>query len=721
MFRVPDSEDLPSTPPRDPNAFFHPPKSTTPSHEPPTYLTNVSTTPPGPPPRSVFGSSFNANNTFPRGRGTPLKGFSLPQSSPPQEQDEDAEGEDDDLMGRSFAPRGIRLESDIFGSTVNSPRGLKRSRSGKVQPRHESDMPAIARSLANQSGPANLDEADDLVVSSEDIVAGLDAKAQKQPLAELDGALANGSAQLTNLWRQFAPPSTEEGAIGPAGDDAIAQASYVASFLLQMHHPHASKPVQPATTSRLQRTTLGQRSPTSAIPLPRALLDWLNANHNPYPDDYDVIHMTQPAPSSNEAFWDVVYASALRGKFTRLIRLLKDARFEYAVTALDDGAGQPGYRGRQLDNTEAVVTHCIGILESCPALEYGDWDVKGSDWALFRQRIRQAVSELEEFAEGGDDQDRDLHGSNAFARSTTSNFKDTMSFSTASKRAESKIPWTIYENLRALYGQLLGSTDEIVLVAQDWLEACVYLTVWWDGDNDAEPTASLSRSTLRRSTAKGQRTREVDVAPLAAYRNRLADAHAEVTTDPEDSVFQVDTMNPLLVALASAMESNVEGVIALLRTWSLPVAASVVEVGALGGWLPQSRPRSRGLAEQGFSSEDLMVLSHGPSLQKQDTDIERDDILLQYADRLAEREAFQVAGGSGTKEGWELAVSVLGRLDNANAAQSRIGGLLEGIKLDDDVRVDKVLTLCSDLGLVEQARAISEVCGISRECLVTGY
>lgn len=709
MFRVPDSDDLPSTPPRDHNAFFHPPKSTTPSHEPPTYLTNVSTTPSGPPPRSVYGSSFNANNTFRRGKGTtPLKGFSLPQSSPPREHDEDAEGEEDDLMEHSFAPRGVRLESGIFGSSANSPRGLKRSRSGKVQPRHESDMPAIARSLAKQSGVAHLDEPDDLVVSCEEIVAGLDARAQKQPLSELDGALANGSAQLTNLWSKFAPPSTEEGTIGPAGNDTVAQASYVASFLLQMHHPHTAKPIQPATVSRFQRAALGQRAPSSAIPLPRALLNWLNAHHNPYPDDYDVIHMTQPAPSSNEAFWDVVYASALRGKFTRLIRLLKDAHFEHAVTALDDGAGQPGYRGRQLDNTEAVVAHCVGILESCPALEYDDWDVKGSDWALFRQRIRQAVSELEEFAEG-DDQDRDFHGSNAFTQSTASNLKDTMSFSTASKRAESKIPWTIYENLRALYGQLLGSTDEIVLVAQDWLEACVYLTVWWDGEDEADASASMSRSALRRSTAAGQRRREVDVAPLSAYRNRLADAHTDVTTNPEDSVFQVDTMNPLLVALASAMEDNVEGVVAILRTWSLPVAVSVVEVGALGGWLPRSRPRSRGLAEQGFSSEDLMVLSHGPSSKRPDTDIERDDVLLQYADRLAERESFEIAGGSGKKEGWEMAVSVLGRLDNANSAQSRIERLLEDIQLDDDVRVDKVLTLCSDLGLIEQARGISEV------------
>lgn len=698
MFRVPDSDDLPSTPPRDQHSLSHPPKSTTPSHEPPTYLTNVSTTPLGPPPRSIYGSSVNANNTFPRGRGTPR--FGLPQSSPPQEDEEDAEGEDEDLMAQSFAPRGGRVES-LFGSMANSPRGLKRSRNGKVQPRHESDMPAIARSLAKQSGPAQLDDPDEIVIRSEELVAGLDAKAQKQPLAELDGALASGSAQLTALWSHHARSSTEEGGVGPAGKDPIEQASYIASFLLQMHHPHSDKPVQPAVNSRFQRAGLGQRTPTFAVPLPKALLNWLNAHHNPYPDDFDVIHLTQPAPSSNEAFWDVVYASALRGKFERLVRLLKDARFEHAVTALDDGAGQAGYRGKQLENTEYIISRCVQTIESCPALQDNDWDVKGPDWALFRQRIRRSIDELEDFAEG-DDQDRDVHGSNAFTQSTA-----TFNFSTASRRAESKIPWTIYENLRALYGQMLGSNDEIVLVSQDWLEASVYLTVWWDGEDEAESTASLSRSGLRKSTNAARRTREADVAPLAAYRNRLTDAYADVTTDPEDSVFQVDTMNPLLVALASAMEDNVEGVVAILRTWSLPIAVAVVEVGALGHWLPQGRSRSRGLAE--LSSEDLMVLSHGPSSQNPDTDIERDDVMLSYADHLAGREAFHAASGSGVKEGWELAVSILGRLDNANAAQSRIGKMLEDIELKDETRVDKVLTLCSDLGLTEQARLISEV------------
>lgn len=709
MFKVPDSDDLPSTPPRD-QLFFNHPKSTTPSHEPPTYLTNVSTTPLGPPPRSVYGSSFNAgNNTFPHGRGTPLKGFALPQSSPLQEADEDAEGEDDDYMAQSFVPRaGARLDTGALSSMVNSPRGLKRSRSGKVQPRHESDMPAIARSLVKQSGTAQLNESDDFVLRSEDIVASLDAKAQKQPLAELDNALADGSAQLTALWSQTARPSTAEGSIGPAKNDSITQASYVASLMLQMHHPHTNKPVQPTAVTRFQRKGLGQRAPTSALPLPRALLNWLNTHHTPYPDDYDAIHMYQPAPSANDSFWDVVYSSALRGKFDRLIRLLKDAGFEHAVTALDDGANQPGYHGKQLDNTEAVIAHCVDLLGSCPAVAYDDWDVKGPEWSLFRQRVRRAVSELEEFAEG-EDQDRDVHG-NPFAQSTRSELRDTMSFSTASKRAESRIPWTIYENLRALYGQLLGSTDEIVLVSQDWLEACIYLTVWWDGEDETEPSAGVSQHGLRRSTtAAAQRTREIDVAPLAAYRNRLADAYADVTTEPEDVVFQVDTMNPLLVALASVMEDNVEGVVSLLLTWSLPVAASVVEVGALGGWLPQGRPRSRGLVEQGFSSEDLMVLSHGPTSQKPSTDIERDDILLQYADSLAEKGSFQAGGESATKEGWELAVSVLGRLNDAAAAHSKISGLLEEIELTDDVRVDKVLGLCGEMGLADQARAISEV------------
>jgi len=152
MFRVPDSDDsLPSTPSHEKKSFFAP-KSTTPAHDPPSYLTNVSTTPLGPPPRSVYGSSFNAgNNTFPRGRGSPLKSYTLPHSSPPREEDEDAEGEEDDEIGQSFISRGHRQSKSAFmSSAMSSPRGLKRSRSGKVQPGRTATYLGLREGLRNR-------------------------------------------------------------------------------------------------------------------------------------------------------------------------------------------------------------------------------------------------------------------------------------------------------------------------------------------------------------------------------------------------------------------------------------------------------------------------------------------------------------------------------------------------------------------------------------------
>ena len=457
-------------------------------------------------------------------------------------------------------------------------------------------------------------------------------------------------------------------------------------------------PIQPPVPSRFQRSSAARQSaPTHATALPRALIDWLDIHHNPYPDDFNSILLHRPSPSNNDSFWDAIYASALRGRFDRVLRLLRDAGWENAITAEDDGAEGAGYEGQQLDNTEAVIEQCTNILESCPGHKHNDWDVKNTDWSLFRQRIRRAITDLEELAEGdGEEPSR----GNAFSQSE---FRG--SLSTASRRAESKVPWTIYENLKALYAQLLGSTDEIVLVSQDWLEASIYLTVWWDG----EASEDFGRASLRKSITGGQRTREVDVTPLAAYRTRLANALALVTDQPEDPVFQVDTMNPVLVGVACAMEDDIDSVLALLRTWSIPVAAAVVEVAGLGDWLPQARPRSPGLVEQGFSSEDLMVLSHGPSSHTFNDGIVRDGALEAYADLLAARQSFQTADGVTAREGWELAVAVLGRLDDEATAQRKIADLLERIELDDEASVDKVLTLCGELGLTEQARVISEV------------
>ena len=98
--------------------------------------------------------------------------------------------------------------------------------------------------------------------------------------------------------------------------------------------------------------------------------------------------------------------------------------------------------------------------------------------------------------------------------------------------------------------------------------------------------------------------------------------------------------------------------------------------------------------------------SHPPQSSQ---DVDRDEVLTSYADLLAAKDVFRSSDGKVEKEGWELAVSVLGRLDDQNAAQQKIADVLDAIEFQDDGRVDKVLELCSNLGLETQARGIAEV------------
>nr|OQO22895.1 hypothetical protein B0A51_09140 [Rachicladosporium sp. CCFEE 5018] len=692
--------DFPSTPPRPEDSSFYP-DSTTPSQPPPAWASHVSTTPLGPPPRS----SFNPGNTFSRGRGTPLKSFALPESSPLREDGQDAEPDVD--MDETFMSKAPAMRRTTLASSLNSSvRGLKRSRSGKPQPRQDSSIPTIAKGLAKQARPARLFEPDTLIIASEEVIGGLESQTQDAGAQDgLESALAKGCSSLAGAWVSAAAPSTKEASVGPAKDEALANASYIGSLMLQLHHPHSAKAHRLNADGRYGRKSLLPASPTHATTLPRALLDWLNTHHNPFPDDYNDIHLHQPAPSDSDSFWDVVYATALRGKFERTIRLLKDAGWEHAVTALDDGSEDPGYRGKQLDNTRLMVARCTSILEACPALTDGDWDIKGQAWSLCRQRLSRAVRELEEFAEGEGQEPEPPQRDNIFAASA-GDFGGTMSLSAASKRAESKVPFTIVTNLKTLYGQIMGKIDEVILPSQDWLEASMYLTIWWDGEEDGPPPAALGRSAMRKSIAQGQRAREIDVTPLTAYRRRLADAVALVTDDPEDPVFQVDTTRPVHVALACVMEDNIEGTLAIMRSWSIVITAAVTEMAAFGGWLPQARPRSKEL-QRGFSSEDLMVLSHGPGAAQPSGDVTRDAILTEYADLLAEKEMLTNRAGL-VKEGWELAVAVLGRLDDTATAQRRIGQLLGEIDIADDERAEKVLSLCSDLGLADESRVIAE-------------
>lgn len=517
-------------------------------------------------------------------------------------------------------------ESEVdmpFMNSLPQLRGMKRSHDGRV--REPSVMAGIAQRLANNAPLPKLHESERVILQSQSIVAELDAKVRRAP-RDADEILLETTAQLTKLWGTHANAATKQGALGPQSTDPFTLANYIATLLLQLHYPHTANPQAASRASR------PSARPSHGTTVPKGLLDWLNKYHLPFPDDFGAIHIYQPAPAAHESFWDVVYASALRGRLDRVVQLLRDAGWDEAVTALDDGSPDPGYTGHQLANTETVIGRCVRTIEGCPGYQHSDWDVKGVEWSIFRQRTRTALEDLETFAEGSN-LDESAAGGNIFQRSMRGS---TMSLSTASRRAESKVPWSIYENLKLLYGLLLGQTEEILMTAQDWLEASLYLTIWWDGQDHDDPGASLGRSGMRKSTV--QKTREVDITPLAAYRKRLADAFATVTENPQDAVFSVDTLDSLQVGIACVLDDSVGNAVRMLRKYSMTIAISVVEIAALGDWLPLVRPRSgrNDLLDQGFSREDLLVLSHGPVATNPD-DIDRDEFLCEYADLLAER------------------------------------------------------------------------------------
>lgn len=719
------SSKSPSTPNRKgKSSFFSQGPSTTPAGPPPSYLTNKSTTPAGNPPRSskIFGSSFNAgSNTFGH-RNTPGRrgrGFAVPESSPPAEDEEDADAEGE-VVDEGYGTQTGRTAPDVtFLSSIGereSPRGLKRSRDGQVREPVESGMAEIARSFARDTGPAPLREPDDIILQTENILSGLDNTISEQPSAGRDEAITSAASQLTRLWSQHANAKTRLGSVGPDSNDPLTKSNYLASLLIRLHNPHSSKATFAPTTSRSERAViLPKRAQSSSIPLPRALLDWLDTYHNPFPDDFNEVHLHRPSPAAHESFWDIIGAELLRGHFARVIRLLKDAGFENAITAEDDGSRRPGYQGKQLENVEEVVDRYVKVLESCPAVKYDDWDIKGADWTAFRQRVRQAIKDLEAFTKGSSSDDDDLGNStkaetNVFARSANaSNFG---SMSAASMRAGSRVPWTIYENLKTMYGVLLGG-DEILDFAQDWVESSIFFTVWWDGGDGAPLKASFAgRNSLRSSRGAGAGIREVDVSPLTAYRRRFGEMFRTLTTQIEEPNFKPDSLDAVQVGLACVMEDSVAVVIEHLRTWDQSVTVAVVEIAALSAWLPQERPSSRGLLRQEFSSEDLMVLSHGPGQQRSSAtaSVERDEILCGYADLLAAKDVFRSSDGKVEREGWELAVSVLGRMDDQQASHAKIAGILETLQFHDKVRVDKVLSLCASMGLIDQAKGIAEVC-----------
>lgn len=630
------------------------------------------------------------------------------------------------IFGEDYSGYGSHLDVAI-------PRGIKRSRGGATipqrsyrmdgkirSPNKDSAVPTIAKNMASRLGAASLDEPDQLILRTESIIGRLfssEYAAEGQDQVQ-EAIIPTVVEDLRRLWQTSAEQRV--GGLYTQGDYVVGigpdenapglrKASFLAALLLQIHHPPPAKGKQASALPLLNislHSMKSQRysdSPLHQTALPKVLIEWLESNYCPYKIATKNLLTHEPNPTAHVNYWNLMLSLTLRGQLSAVIKILKVSDFKAAWTAREDGQGQDGYHGTRLGNIERAINRAIQLLELCPSLQDDDWNVTGSEWRIFRKRVEQASEYLANFAEG---RDRDLDPLDpAFEASNFGIKNPSMKLSNSSRQAESLVPWTIYQNLKAIYGILLGGVTEIISCAQNWVEATTGLTIWWDGDDDddefAMGSSAMSRRSLRHSISRGARL--VDINSTAAYLRRLASAFGQATDDSDETMFQINPINAVEVGLASVCEGNIEGVLALLRGWSLPIASAVMQIASLGGWY---NPSAGNAMMAGFNESDLMVLS---SYGQPDEGLTRDSLLIEYGEALFDKDVLQDPEEQDAKEGWELSLAVLIRLDDTVRANTIVGDFLNRIPLRSDQRVDKIVDLCQEFGMERAAEGIAEV------------
>ena len=631
-----------------------------------------------------------------------------------------------------------------FSTTVGTPGGVKGSRGGAAmiphgspgdkrrsrKPGKDPNAPSIAQNMSKRLGAAPLEEPDDLITGTEECVSALYAAVNdaNQDPEVLAAALSGTSERLCNLWtsirdRGVGKASWKDDVVLGIGPDESAPSAHSATFLstllLPLYHPAAAKGGQALAMSRLNRSLQSSMvvyspdAPLNPTAYPKALLDWLDKNHNPYHAINSEVRTYSPNPTAHDFFWEIIYKLAIRGKIADLISMLKNADFRYARTAREDGHDREGYRGVQLENIRMVVTWAVQVLQACPALTDDDWHVPGNAWIIFRKQIEKAMDNLTNFAEG---RDKDLDPEEpSFEASSFGLQGSTNDLSLSSRRAESQVPWTILQRLKTLYGLILGGSLEILSSSENWVEGTIALTAWWSGDDDEEVaigSLAMTRRFMKQSRSRSPRL--IDADPGLAYRRRMASAFERVTDDPMDTEdienppMLPDTSKPLEVALSSIFDGDIDGAIGIVRAMSLPIADAIAEIATIGGWL-SLQPHDNIM--DGFDEDDMDLLSFEKSvLPNSQPTVTRTAIMKDYAEELFNRS--ELTERRGVKvEGWELSVAVLARLGVKSTKSSRkeIGKVLERLPLASDAQIDKILKVCRNYDMAKEGNSIVEV------------
>lgn len=558
----------------------------------------------------------------------------------------------------------------------------------------ESILLTIARDVVKRLQPAQLDESDDIILGTEDIMSQMYDVMDNDRFSGIEhgGILAAKSSDLLRLWEQRSSAKIED-------FGGVREALEIASLWLNLHHPPLSRSSSMAIQQFNANLHAVEGSNPSHQPLPKVLLDWLDKYHTSTEETLRPIRTTRPNCTAHELFWDSVNALAIRGKFSDIIRLFSIADFKYAASALDDGQDQPGYHGAELQSVQGAVNRARQLLEACPAVRHNDWETDSQEWETYRARVAAELDQLVDAAEGADaeaDEFADSFGGDSFGVTRQSSG----SIRQRARQAMSRIPWHVYESLKVLHKILLGSSTEILAIAQDYLEASLALTIWWDGVED-DKIQNWSLSVSRQAALTGDPAQGLASGFLASdspYLRRVKASFLYATDPNLEGSFAIDTLKTDEVGLTTVLQNDVEGMLGIIRSMSIVICSALAEIGVLGGWLlrpPNDTP--------GLDKDDLIVLSYGqPS-----NPLSKDEILLQYVESLFTRDDLQT--GQEHKEGWELAIAVATRIDDRQKAHDTIETLLEQLHLVSQDRMDKLLTLCAELDLKEHAMQVSEV------------
>ncbi|KAL2889661.1 Nucleoporin NUP85 [Ceratocystis lukuohia] len=480
---------------------------------------------------------------------------------------------------------------------------------------------------------------------------------------KLDSSMAAAAISLVNLWNSCASelpnPEEHDATIGPGQHaEPFRKASWIAHLLLLIHHARF----------------IDEHSNGEPVPLPESLFGWMDSDHNPYASQTQQVLNFRPSPASNSLFWQTIHTVLIRGQVKHAIDLLANAGWEQTQKRL----GTYDYTGRILANIKKAVQDTIDMLTECPGSR-GNWNVWGSEWSLFRVNARASWERLSRFVEGRN------HG---FVPHGDPTF-DTNSMADMSRRAESQVPWEIFQHLNIIYRIVQGDEGSILQTAQDWLEASVGICGWWDQEIDRR--GMLRTSMLNKAGSSQQQS----------YAERLAAAFHVVV----NSEFQLNIQNHCELAAASIFEGNFTAAIGFLRAWSLPIASAVAEIGSLAQWLPKREIRAP-KAMDDFDDMDLEVLGmakQGPD----EIDGMKDTTLVMYARELAGVEIIV-----DDEYGWEMATRVLGRLDSVTLAEETIRELLhdvlDSIDVNSSSSVERIWRILMDLGMTKFAEESAE-------------